>query len=206
MQTNVPHNLIALTAMEKISRLGITYVLQQRIGAFAVCWGMFEAHLEGAIWALKDEQVRGTRPSTDRAPVSEWLKVLEAGHDNLPSGCNDVLKLAAETAQNLMSYRHSLLHGILVAIPGTPFFIRNPRWNGEIRKRESGDAHIDENLLDMAIGAAWILFRVAVLAKQARQDKGVATQLEGMKEEVNRARSFTGELRHLAALMNHEKY
>jgi len=58
----------------------------------------------------------------------------------------------------------------------------------------------------MALGAAWILLRVALLAKQARQDTGVATQLKGIQEEVRRARSFAGELRHLAALMNHEKY
>lgn len=206
MNRNEPHNLIALTAMEKISGLGISYVLQQRIGAFAVCWGMFESHLEGAIWALQEEDVKGARPSTDKMPSSEWLKVLAAGHVSLSPDANAVLSLAADAAENLMSYRHSLLHGMLVPIPGAPFFIRNPRWNGEMRKRESGDAHVDENLLDMAIEAAWILFRVALLAKRALHDPSAATELEASKKEVRRARSFAGELRHLAALMNHEKY
>jgi hypothetical protein len=167
---------------------------------------MFESHLEGAIWALKDEDVTNVRPSTDKMPPSEWLRVLAAGHGALSSDANDVLKLAAETADNLMSYRHSLLHGMLVPIPGAPFFIRNPRWNGEVRKRESGDAHVDENLLDMAIEAAWILFRVALLTKRAPRDANAATELETMANEVRRARSFAGELRYLAALTNHEKY
>jgi hypothetical protein len=33
-------------------------------------------------------------------------------------------------------------------------FIRNPTWNGEIRKRPSHDAHVDANLLDMALDCA----------------------------------------------------
>ena len=206
MQKNVPYNLVALTAIEKISELGITPSLQQKIGAFAICWGLFESHLESAIWALQDENVNGNRPSTEKNTLSEWFACLANGHIDLPLGANAVLKDAAQAADNLMDYRHSLFHGMLVPIPGAPFFIRNPSWSGEMRKRKSGDAQVDENLLDMAIESAWILFRVAVLIKKAIKNNDKARDLENMKKDVLRARSFAGELRHLAELMNHEKY
>ena len=33
--------------------------VQQRLGALAVVWGVFEANLETTLWALKEEQVQG---------------------------------------------------------------------------------------------------------------------------------------------------
>ena len=206
MQRNVPHNLIALTAIEKIASLGITVILQQRIGAFAVCLGLFESHLEGAIWKLRNEQVKGVRPSTDKMPVSDWLKLLAKGNDALSANANAVLSVAAIAADNLMDYRHSLFHGTLVGFPDGAFFLRNSQWHGEVRKRPQGDAGVSEELLDMAIETAWILFRVAVAIKQGNLDAALSAQLEAMKAEVKRARSFSGELRHLAILANNEKY
>ena len=206
MERNTPHNLIALTAMTRLSEMGVDLVLQQRIGAFVVCWGLYEAHLEGALWALTGEEVKGNRPSTDKMPVSEWFEVLGKGSEHLSAAANEVLALAAEAADNLLGYRNSLVHGVLIPFPGAVSFLRNPRWNGEERKRESGDAHVDENLLDMAIEASWILFRLVVCMRPGPQDPDVCKQIEGMGKDIRRAKSFANELRHLTALMNHEKY
>lgn len=204
----VPHNVIALNAMHKIAGLGISPAIQQRIGAFAVYWGLFESNLEPLVWALRNETVKGVRPSTDSTSVNEWIGVLKLGNAALPSEANEVLRRAAVAAENLMNYRHSLFHGALVAFPGaaSASFIRNPRWNGEVRKRPVGDAHVSENLLDMAIEAGWILLRVVLTARELPENTAVALRLKEMDRDVRRADSLAGELRHLVALMNHEKY
>lgn len=56
-----------------------------------------------------------------------------------------------------MHYRHTLMHGWILAFGNTATFMRNPSWNGELRKRPSSDTHVSDNLLDMAIGAGWTL-------------------------------------------------
>ena len=50
-----------------------------------------------------------------------------------------------------------IVHGWMLPSPTMPTFIRNPAWNGEIRKRARHDAHVDANLLDMARDCAWVL-------------------------------------------------
>lgn len=200
------HTLKSLAITERLSHLGLTTSIQQRIGAFALSWGLFESTLERAVWALRKEDVRGVRPSTDRSQVSDWIVVLGNGSQDLSVEANDVLKVSAKAAEDLMHYRHALMHGTLVAIPGAPFFIRNPRWSGEIRKRESGDAQVDENLLDLAIEAAWVLFQLVGSAEKACRDAEHIAALESLRADATRAKSSANELRNLAVLMNHEKY
>lgn len=196
----------ALMVMEHLSNLGIPYQIQQRIGAFAVSWGLFESNLERAVWSLRKEDVKGVRPSTDKSQVSDWIAVLENGSDDLTAAANEVLRISAQAAVDLMHYRHAMMHGTLMALPGAALFIRNPKWHGEIRKRESGDAHVEENLLDLAIDSAWILFRVAHCAEKAPCDPESVLKLEELKSDAQRIKSYANELRHLSALMNHEKY
>jgi hypothetical protein len=200
------HTQNALVAMERLSNLGIPYPIQQRIGAFAVSWGLFESNLERAVWSLQKEDVKGVRPSTDKSQVSDWIAVLENGSGDLTATANEVLRIAAQAAVDLMHYRHALMHGTLVALPGAPFFIRNPKWHGELRKRESGDAHIEENLLDLAIDSAWVLYRVAMCAEKASADPEFVLKLGELKPDAQRIKSYTNELRHLSVLMNQEKY
>lgn len=200
------HTQNALLVMEQLSNFGIPYPIQQRIGTFAVSWGLFESNLERTVWSLQKEDVKGVRPSTDKSQVSDWIAVLEKGSGDFTATANEVLRIAAQAAVDLMHYRHALMHGTLVALPGAALFIRNPQWHGEIRKRESGDAHIEENLLDLAIDSAWVLFRVAFCAEKAPRDPAFALQLEELMSDAQRIKSYAYELRHLSALMNHEKY
>lgn len=200
------HTKNSLVVMERISSLGIPYPIQQRIGAFAVSWGLFESNLELAVWSLQKEDVKGARPSTDKAQVSDWIAVLESGSDDLTAAANEVLRTAAQAAVDLMHYRHALMHGTLATLPGVSLFIRNPLWHGEKRKRESSTAHIEVNLLDLAIDSAWVLFRVAICAEKAPRDPAFVLQLEELMSDAQRIKSYAYELRHLSALMNHEKY
>lgn len=87
-----------------------------------------------------------------------------------------------------------------------PWFIRNASWYGEVRKRPLGEGFISENLLDMAIDAAGTLCRVVLVTQDACRSPTNARQLMALESDVRRAVSQTGELRHLAALMDHEKY
>lgn len=199
------HTRNALSVTLKLQELGIPIEIQQKIGAFAVAWGMFESHLERAVWTLEKEEVEGNRPSTDKTSAHKWVGVLARGSDELSAKANEVLGIAATAATDLMNYRHSLFHGYLVPLGGTAMFIRNPRWNGELRNREAGDAQIDENIIDLAIDAAWVLFRL-VIAVTKIADEGGITQIEEFEPEARRIKSNANEVRHIASLATHEKY
>ncbi|MGO2513927.1 hypothetical protein [Marinomonas polaris] len=200
------HTKNALLATLKVKELGISIETQQKIGVFAVTWGMFESHLERAVWVLKNEQVEGVRPSTDKSSAHNWIEVLENGRNDLTPKANDVLKTAAIAAKDLMSYRHSLFHGYLVPLGDTAMFIRNPSWHGEVRNRECGDAHLEDNIIDLAIDASWVLFSIIMSITKLNEEPTAIAVIESFENEAKRIRSNANEVRHIAALVNHEKY
>lgn len=184
----------ALGAMVAISELGVSVSAQQKIGTFAVAFGLFEAHLEPAVWALKRESVKGVRPSTDGPPSSQLVTIVGDGREDLSPGANLVLARAAEAAHKLMHYRHSLLHGYLVPLGGTAFFMRNPRWSGEKRKRPFGDASIEDHVLDMAVDIAWVLVRIIAILRKLNDDAETGEKIEAFASELNRIRPYLGEV------------
>lgn len=199
------HTRNALFVTAKIQELGIPIEIQQKIGVFAVAWGMFESHLERAVWTLEKEEVEGNRPSTDKTSAHKWIGVLASGSNELSARANEVLGIAGKAARDLMNYRHSLFHGYLVPLGGTAMFIRNPGWNGEVRNRDAGDAQIDENIIDLAIDAAWVLFRLVIAVTKIGDEDGIA-RIEEFESEARRIKSNANEVRHIAFLSTHEKY
>jgi hypothetical protein len=119
---------------------------------------------------------------------------------------NEVLRATSLAASDLMAYRHAIMHGAMIPDAAMPSFIRNPSWHQEKRARPSHSAHVDENLLDMAIDAAWVLCEVVFAVRAACIDPEKTASVAALKKEVERAGSLAGELRHLDELMNHEKY
>jgi len=200
------HREQSLIVLARLAGWGFSPEVQQRIGVLSVVWGLFESNLEPTLWALGDKKVSGVRPSTDKKVISELIADMAEGSAKLTTEAQDVFRLAALAAKDLMEYRHGLVHGRLIPFPSMPIFIHNPRWNRELRNRPSSDAHVDENLLDMAIDAAWTLCRVVFAAQAACTDRGKTSSLTALKSEVARAKGQANELRHLTALMNHEKY
>ena len=184
----------ALGVMDTISELGVSAIAQQKIGTFVVAFGLFEAHLEPAIWALKRESVQGVRPSTDGPPSSQLVTTVGNGREDLSPGANVVLARASEAAHKLMHYRHSLLHGYLVPLGGTAMFMRNPRWSGEERRRPFGDASIEDYVLDMAIDIAWVLVRIITALRKINDDAETEAKLEAFTPELNRIRPYLGEV------------
>ncbi len=196
----------SLRILNRLTEQGIPAGVQQRLGAFLVVWGIFETNLERTIWALNGEAVAGVRPSTEKSSISEWISRLGAGNSKFDHAASAVLKAAAGAARDLLEYRHALAHGCLIPFPSGGLFIRKPSWHHEVRRRESSEAHVDENLLDMAIECAWALCHVLFATAKACEDpSGQATLLE-LRTNITRAASLANELRHLGALVNHEKY
>lgn len=184
----------ALHVMGTISQLGVSIVAQQKIGTFAVAFGLFEAHLEPAVWALKRESVKGVRPSTDGPPASQLVSIVGSGREDLSPGANAVLARAADAAHRLMHYRHSLLHGYLVPLGDTVLFMRNPQWSGEERKRPFGGASIEDYVLDMAADIAWVLVRIIAVLRKINDDVEAGAKLEAFASELKRIKPYLGEV------------
>ncbi|MER8970393.1 hypothetical protein NKI25_33105 [Mesorhizobium sp. M0808] len=196
----------SLEIQTRLVGFGLSPMVQQRLGAFAIVWGLFETNLETTLWALRQENVKGERPSTDSKSISDWIKELDANWPQLPTGARPIMADASHAAFDLMDYRHAIFHGTMVPLGGDPVFIRNPLWNGEKRKRITHDAHIDENLLDLAIDTGWTLFRLMRTTAKACEDVTKVAEVLAFAVPVRRARGHANELRHLTALMNDDKY
>ena len=199
------HRERSLNILAHLADIGLPPKVQQRIGALGIVWGVFELNLETTLWALHEEKVTGVRPTTDKTSISQWIDAMGKRSSKLNAEGQDMLRLAAIAAKDLMEYRHALVHGWIIPFPTMPIFLRNPCWNKEVRNRQSSVAHVDENLLDMAIDATWTLCRVVFSARSAWADPSKIKTLTVLKPEVIRAKSQAHELRHLTALMNHEK-
>jgi hypothetical protein len=65
---------------------------------------------------------------------------------------------------------------------------------------------VSDNLLDMAIDSAWTLCQVAETAGKCHAGLVEVAKQEALQDDVSRARSLANELRHLAELVNHEKF
>lgn len=202
----IKHQLNAQKILSHLAGWGFSPQIQERLGAFGVLWAVFETNLEVTLWELRGEKVAGKFPSTESSSVSRWIDLLAEGAPWLGEDAQQVLRSAAAVATDLMVYRHTIVHGWMIPSDKMPSFIRNPTWNGERRKRQSSDAHVDANLLDLAIDTAWILCRVVTTARAACSEPVKINSLVSLRSEVRRVAGQAGELRHLTALMNHEKY
>lgn len=152
------------------------------------------------------EMVEGVVPSTDKLPISRQLWLLQQRSESLSPAAQGIIADAVSAASNLMEYRHAIMHGAMVPqSAGGPSFIRNPQSRQEKRARPTHDAHVDENLLDLAIDTAWTLCRL-VFKVSENVSAGVPSDFAEFKADVERARSQANELRHLTELMNCEKY
>lgn len=178
------------------------------IGAFITTYGMFETTLERALWTLSERSIEGIRPFTEKMNTEAQFKMLGEGNTKLSNQCNAILKVAAYAAEDLNEYRNSLVHGYILSFgpDSVPSFLKNPGWHGEVRNKAVGDAYIDEPLQDLVIIAAWNLLLLVRKVEKVFTDHASQQAIEAMKEDIDRARSYASEVRHLRSLMNHEKY
>jgi hypothetical protein len=198
----------SLDIQARLLTFGLTPQHLGLIGAFVVAYGLFETTLERALWTLKEESLSGVRPFTEKMNTENQFKLLAAGNPKLSKKCNDVLKVAAHAAEDLNEYRNSLMHGYLISFGdgSTPSFMKNPAWHDTKRNKPVGDAYIHEPLQDLVLIAAWTLFRLVQQVEKSLRDHDAQRAIEAMEIDVQHAKSYANEARHLRALMNHEKY
>lgn len=189
----------------KLANAGLSLEAQQKIGTFSTVFAMFENRLEYAIWALEGKDVKGIRPSTDAKQISVWIDLLGNGSHLLSTEANAVIHEAVQAARDLADYRNSLLHGFPVLLGTSAYFIRNHRWMGELRKRDSGTAYTEGHILDLAIETAWALFQLVLSIPPACRDDDSQIVVKH-KSDIRLAKSAANEIRHLAELMRHEKF
>lgn len=123
----------------------------QRIGALMILMGSFENLLERTLWSVTGENPVGKRPSTDKQRVSARVTTLRDNTETMPVHLRRFSKLLCDTADNLLSYRHSIAHGWPT---DKQSFVKDPAWDGEIRLREKSEAMVSLEVLDMALDCA----------------------------------------------------
>jgi hypothetical protein len=199
----------SLEIQARLMMLGLRPNHLMLIGAFITAYGLFETTLERALWALSERSIEGVRPFTETMNTEAQFKMLGAGSSKLSDKCNAVLKVAAHAAEDLNEYRNSLVHGYIISFgpDSVPSFMKNPHWHGASgRKKAVGDAYIDEPFQDLVLIAAWDLSAVVREVEKVFTDPDAQRAIEVMKDDIDRAKSYAGEARHLRSLMNHEKY
>lgn len=132
----------SLEIQGRLRSFGLTQQHLGLIGAFVVAYGLFETTLERALWTLKEEDVSGVRPFTEKLRSEDQFNLLAGGNPKLTEKCNAVLKVAADAARDLNEYRNSLVHGFLMSCgpDSTASFMKNTAWNGTKRNKAVGDA------------------------------------------------------------------
>lgn len=193
----------------RLMMLGLRPKHLMLMGAFITAYGLFETTLERALWTLSETSIDGVRPFTETMSANDQFNMLGAGSLKMSDKINAILKIAAHAAKDLNEYRNSLVHGYIISFgpDHVPNFMKNPHWHGATgRKKTVGDAYIDEPIQDLVLIAAWNLFALVGEVENVFSDPSAQRSIEAMKDDVDRAKSFAGEARHLRFLMNHEKY
>lgn len=199
----------SLDIQARLMMLGLQPNHLMLMGAFITAYGMFETTLERALWTLSERDIEGIRPFTETMNTEAQFKMLGEGSSKLSDKCNAILKVAAHAAEDLNEYRNSLVHGYILSFGpnSVPSFMKNPHWHGATGRRKAvGDAYINEPFQDLVLIAAWNLFAFVREVEKVFTDPDAQRAIEAMKGDVDRAKSYAGEARHLRSLMNHEKY
>jgi hypothetical protein len=188
--------------------LGLSPPIGQKVAAIITFAGSIEYYLERALWRLRGIDPKGIKPDTDARVISDLLAMLETFATGLtPGDERALLEGWCKSARSGFTIRHNIAHGVAMAIPNvnTPVYARNPRWHGEIRKRQFGDFWADEPTLDLVREAMAVLLRIVILlSKEDIPLKDIASPL-AMKA-LRTARSVLSEFASQEYNPSFEKY
>ena len=159
---NPRDRLVEFSGVDQLlSNLGLSGSLGQQIGCAVVLAGNVEYHLEQAIWRLEGHNPKGARHHADSKQPTDLLRVMYRLADGVqPTEAGQALRLWCECAWHALQCRHSIVHGVSVPILPAISFVRNPRWNGEDRKRDPATFWADTEGLTMLIDVFAVLLRV----------------------------------------------
>jgi hypothetical protein len=153
--------------------LGLTPEVGSKIAAIITFSGAIEHFLERALWRLRGIDPKGIKPDTDAKQISDLIGMLASyGEDLATDDHRTFFATWCSAARSGFVVRHNIAHGVPMKMGDTLAYMRNPRWEGELRKREFGDFWADVDTLDLVREAMAVLYRsIALLAKD---DMGVA--------------------------------
>ncbi len=187
-------------------RLGLTPSVGQKIAAIITFAGGIEYYLERALWKLRGIDPSGSKPDTDAKPISDLIGMLEKFAVGLAAGDQrTLLEIWCAAARSGFVVRHNIAHGVPTKMGETLAYLRNPRWHGEVRKREFGDFWADEHTLDLVREAMAALLRtIARLSEDVASPKDIATPTA--LTALRTARSVLGEFASQDYNPSFEKY
>ncbi|MEH2485762.1 hypothetical protein [Bradyrhizobium sp. AZCC 2230] len=188
------------------TQLGLTPSVGHKVAAIVTFAGSIEYYLERALWKLRGVDPNGIKPDTDAKMISELIAMLERFAADMAIGDErTLLEGWSAAARSGFVIRHNIVHGVIVR-PGTTIgYARNPRWRGEVRKREFGSFWADEYTLDLVREAMAVLLRLIVqlsLDTSSLKDIARPTFLRALKT----ARSVLGEFASEDYNPSFEKY
>lgn len=176
------------------------------VGTLFLAWSLFENDVEVAIWKLTEMPELGKRPATDKMQSSERIRELtDRIFARVPEDRRRALDLFRETAEHVLAYRNAIAHGRPFGGLGGQFSASNFSRKGELRKRPPETAYLQPNILNLALEAMETLcFCVYVLVNTPDIEDGLVLMLSD--PHLQSARSAANEARHIASMINNEKY
>ncbi|MBO6561144.1 MAG: hypothetical protein JJ959_11430 [Nisaea sp.] len=188
---------------------GLSPLMLEHIGAIAVFSGSFELWAERIVWRLKNEEPKGTHPTTDGHPISSLIKSILTASDAHQNRRLANLTIAwARAAKPTTECRNSIFHGLGVNLAETTIFMKGASWSGELRKRSPSEFHADEHTLLLLREACGDL---AYIAQKLATETGIEeshhrSEFADFRSRLSQIKSITQELCDLTAAVNHEKY
>ena len=186
--------------------LGLDDVIGPTLASIIVYAANIEYYLERAIWALNGIDPRGVRPETDASPITNLIAMLETHASSVPDDTvRGLLETWCRATRSGFVIRHNIAHGVSGRMGTKLVFSRNPRWCGEIRKREFSDLWCDPYTLGLIRESFATLLRiVAATANDKRPLVEIASPLALLA--VKDARSILGEFADRFYNPSFEKY
>lgn len=186
--------------------LGLDAVVGSKLASIIVFAANIEYHLERAIWVLEGIEPKGIRPKTDGKPSSELIAMLEGRAGEEPEvDVRQMLEIWCKAARSGFVIRHNIAHGVSLKMEKTLIFSRNPRWHGEVRRREFGDLWCESGTLDLIRESFATLLRViGTLAQDQKPPLEIARPQ--VMHALREARSILGEFADQFYNPSFEKY
>jgi hypothetical protein len=184
----------------------------EKLGAVSIMSAKIEYLTEQIIWAFKNENPQGKRPSTDALSISALLTMLQGcGAAISDSDIKSLLAVWLPTVKAAFRCRNTLMHGVVLKSKGSDTFdfITHTQWEGEKRQRQSATFLANEHTVSLLVDVFEKVLQGALFILAAAKGELNPIQhvlLVGCRNELQNARSTVIELADLPTAFNHEKY
>jgi len=180
--------------------------ISQKIAALVTFTGSIEYYLERAIWKYKGIDPKGIRPETDSKSISQMIKNLRKFSENLEDiRERNFILIWCEAVTSGFVIRNNIVHGVANVLGDTLSYSRNPRWHGEIRKREFGDFWADLSTLELVCESFAVLLRIIAKIERGEENIGDIASPLALKA-LQQSKSILGEFSSQDYNPSFEKY